>query len=236
MWARILIFGMPKSTVDFAWICLHFWRAQRFPRDAGVNFTFFRWSAWRGVFFSRCTQIRSSCMSNGKPSGQVVLPGERPQPSNVDVEFPRYPPPRGIDIYSRLLLPHSSTPVTQLTTPTIARWWGCDSGRDVDVGEAEGGHWISPGFHCILSGVCDFHTMYGQNSNAHGGRRGLVYFFYPAHISEACACRTGGPAGKRFRRCSAFRLGRAIVSFHVTPFLVASIFTVACSFPTPPPP
>ena len=43
-------------------------------------------------------------------------------------------PPRGIDIYSRLLLPHSPTSVTQLATPTIARWWDEILGENVDAG------------------------------------------------------------------------------------------------------
>ena len=34
-------------------------------------------------------------------------------PNYIEVQFPWYTLPRGIDIYSRLLLPHSSTPVTQ---------------------------------------------------------------------------------------------------------------------------
>ena len=44
------------------------------------------------------------------------------------------------------------------------------------------------------------------------------------------------PLGARSRRMCGYRPMTAMSSFHVTPFLVASIFTVACSFPTPPPP
>ena len=57
-----------------------------------------------------------------------------PPPDDIDVQFSRYPLPRDIDIYSRLLLHHSSTPVTQLTTPTIARWWDEILGENVDAG------------------------------------------------------------------------------------------------------
>ena len=73
-------------------------------------------------------------MSNGMPSGQAVPAVERFPSEKGDSEFPRYPLPRGIDIYSRLLLPHSSTPVTQLATPTIARWWDDILVENVDIG------------------------------------------------------------------------------------------------------
>ena len=66
----------------------------------------------------------------------MVFSGECSHPDKSDVQFSRYPLPRGIDIYSRLLLPHSSTPVTQRATPTIARWWGDDFGENVEVGMA----------------------------------------------------------------------------------------------------
>ena len=64
----------------------------------------------------------------------MVFPGEWTHPDNVDVEFSRYPLPRDIDIYSRLLLPHSPTSVTQLATPTIVRWWETILGENVDTG------------------------------------------------------------------------------------------------------
>ena len=66
----------------------------------------------------------------------MVAEKDYPPPDDIDVQFSRYPLPRGIDIYSRLLLPHSSTPVTQRATPTIARWWGDDFGENVEVGMA----------------------------------------------------------------------------------------------------
>ena len=45
--------------------------------------------------------------------GCVVQHLLHPPPSYIEVQFSRYTLPRGDDIYSRLLLPHSSTPVTQ---------------------------------------------------------------------------------------------------------------------------
>ena len=116
--------GCHMRAMDFAGISLYFERGLRFSQYVRTEFKCSRWSAWPRVFFPRCTHIRSLCMSNGMPSGQAVPAVERFPSEKGDSEFPRYPLPRGIDIYSRLLLPHSSTPVTQRATPTIARWWG----------------------------------------------------------------------------------------------------------------
>ena len=87
-----------------------------------------------GAIFRARPRIPSPRMPNGRSNGRAVLEFVYWAPDDIDVQFSRYPLPRGIDIYSRLLLHHSSTPVTQRATPTIARWWDAILGENVDAG------------------------------------------------------------------------------------------------------
>ena len=80
--------------------------------------------ALSALFFASAHRLQAHvCQTAGRIDERLLnLHGCRPLYSMFSFRGIHHP--RGIDIYSRLLLPHSSTPVTQLTTPTIACWWG----------------------------------------------------------------------------------------------------------------
>ena len=90
-----------------------------------------------GVFFHDTGTSQVCPKQKIKSRGHAVVEMGCAPPNYIEVQFSRYTLPRGDDIYSRLLLPHSSTTVTQQQLQQLRVGGGDDSGENLDFRDAD---------------------------------------------------------------------------------------------------
>ena len=173
------------------------------------------------------------------PIGLPVSQASRAQNRDGECAYPQY--------ISRSRYDFSTPPPPYLSnsSPTSARWWrGTILDENVRIWDIE--FWASmpacgfgkdlrPNF--AFSGALENFLKFNARFEFFVAVQWLPVYFSGVEDKHTLVLKKElAPSGAWSTSYYTCRPVRSKCSFRVTPFLVATIFTVACSFPTPPPP